>query len=281
MIRQNLVVNGSGDESTGGKVRIDLADMDLPSCDDLRADLRRDWALLAEMEKITPNRRRRSSTSKLKSTNKLANPINVGNRKLLIFTAFADTANYLYDNLAADLLERYGLHSVTGTQNRKRRVARQPAIRALIFQTMLTLFSPRSKEKAAFLPTSHGEIDILIGTDCISEGKTSRLRYRHQLRHSLEPRCIISALAGWTGSVAQCLHPARQPLAGHHARRIHPPEGTGRKHDDRRRHRHRRRHDAERAGPNDVAYRKQLRRLGGKSSKWKTSKPASPSPIWD
>ena len=167
--------NGSGDESTGGKVRIDLADMDLPSWQhDLRADLDVIEALLTEMEKITPADDAKLQHLKAQIDDKLANPINVGNRKLLIFTAFADTANYLYDNLAADLLERHGLHSgkVTGTHEPKTtlRLASNPR-QGIDFQTMLTLFSPQSKEKAAILPNEPGEIDILIGTDCISEGQ--------------------------------------------------------------------------------------------------------------
>src|SRR5690606_24851288 len=99
---------------------------------------------------------------------KLASPINPGNRKLLIFTAFADTANYLYEHLAESLSKSHGIHSgrVTGSDAPKSTLKR-----GYDFQSLLTLFSPRSKEKAKILPNEPGEIDLLIGTDCISEGQ--------------------------------------------------------------------------------------------------------------
>ena len=99
---------------------------------------------------------------------KLAKPLNPGNKKVLIFTAFADTANYLYENLAPDMLERHRLHSgkVTGSGSPKTTLKK-----SYDFQSVLTLFSPRSKEKAAILPHEPAELDILIGTDCISEGQ--------------------------------------------------------------------------------------------------------------
>lgn len=165
----------SGESSTGGKVKIDLADMDLASWEhDLSADLSVIDGLLAEMEKITPADDAKLQHLKAQIEQKLAHPINPGNRKLLIFTAFADTANYLYDNLAADLLQAHGIHAgkVTGTTEPKTtlRLASNPR-QGIDFQTMLTLFAPRAKEKALTLPHEPGEIDVLIGTDCISEGQ--------------------------------------------------------------------------------------------------------------
>jgi len=99
---------------------------------------------------------------------KLSAPINPGNRKILLFTAFADTANYLYDNIAPELLARRALHTgkVTGSNVPKSTIGK-----GYDFQSLLTLFSPISKEKAAILPKESAEIDILIGTDCISEGQ--------------------------------------------------------------------------------------------------------------
>lgn len=164
-----------GDDSTGGKVQIGLGDMDLPSWEyDLRADLEVIDALLAEMAKITPADDAKLQHLKAQVEQKLANPINPGNHKLLIFTAFADTANYLYDNLADGLLQTHSLHTgrVTGSHDPKTtlKLAANPR-QGIDFQTMLTLFSPRSKEKAAILPNEPGEVDVLIGTDCISEGQ--------------------------------------------------------------------------------------------------------------
>ena len=99
---------------------------------------------------------------------KIANPINPGNRKVLIFTAFADTADYLYANLAPDLWAHKQLHTgkVTGSQRPKSTLSK-----GYDFQELLTLFSPRSKEKDVVLPQEPAEIDVLIGTDCISEGQ--------------------------------------------------------------------------------------------------------------
>ena len=97
-----------------------------------------------------------------------AGQINPGNRKLLIFSAFADTATYLYDQLAADLLRTHGLTcaQVTGTRNR---VAGKRRARGG-FEDILGRFSPRSKETNA-LADREGEIDIVFATDCISEGQ--------------------------------------------------------------------------------------------------------------
>ncbi|WP_048439840.1 helicase-related protein [Caenimonas sp. SL110] len=165
----------TGDSNTGGKVKIDLADMDLPSWEyDLSADMGVIDGLLAEMDKITPADDAKLQHLKVQIEHKLANPINPGNRKLLIFTAFADTANYLYDNLAMGLLQAHGIHvgKVTGTTEPKTtlRLAANPR-QGIDFQTMLTLFAPRAKEKALTLPHEPGEIDVLIATDCISEGQ--------------------------------------------------------------------------------------------------------------
>jgi superfamily II DNA or RNA helicase len=157
------------DDEIGGKVRINLADMDLPSWEhDLRADLAIIDELLAEMCKITVTDDAKLQHLKKQIEQKLAKPINAGNRKLLIFTAFADTANYLYANIAPDLLKSHRLHSarVTGTGAPKSTIDK-----GYDFQSLLTLFSPISKEKAAIFPDERGEIDILIATDCISEGQ--------------------------------------------------------------------------------------------------------------
>ena len=168
-------MSDTGENSTGGKVKIDLGDMDLPSWEhDLRADLGVIEALLAEMAKITPAEDAKLQHLKAQIEHKLANPINPGNRKLLIFTAFADTAHYLYDNLAPGLLQRHGIHTgkVTGSAEPKTtlRLAANPR-QGVDFQTLLTLFAPRAKEKALIMPHEPGEIDVLIGTDCISEGQ--------------------------------------------------------------------------------------------------------------
>ncbi|HEM7878936.1 TPA: DEAD/DEAH box helicase family protein [Burkholderia contaminans] len=152
----------------GGKVKINLADMDLPSWEhDLKVDLANIEALLASMAKITPADDAKLQHLKALVLEKIANPINPGNRKVLIFTAFADTADYLYANLAP-LLASHNLHTgkVTGSDRPKSTLPK-----AYDFQELLTLFSPHSKEKAIVLPNEPAEINLLIGTDCISEGQ--------------------------------------------------------------------------------------------------------------
>lgn len=153
----------------GGKIRIDLNDMDVPGfTHDLQADLALIDALQAEMERITPRHDSKLQHLKNLIADKLENPINPGNRKLILFTAFADTAHYLYDQIAEENLTQHGLHTgrVTGSDAPKSTLGKGHD-----FQTLLTLFSPRSKEKEAIMPGEPGEIDILIATDCISEGQ--------------------------------------------------------------------------------------------------------------
>ena len=159
------------DESTdiGGKVKVNLADMDLPSWEhDLRADLKIIEGLLASMDKITPADDAKLQHLKNLICEKISNPINPGNKKVLLFTAFADTADYLYANLAPDFLAGLKIHSakVTGSGAPKSTLKK-----SYDFQELLTLFSPRSKEKSVVLPDEPAEIDLLIGTDCISEGQ--------------------------------------------------------------------------------------------------------------
>ena len=158
-----------GDSEIGGKVKISLADMDLPSWEhELKADMEIIDALLASMNKITPADDAKLQHLKSLIMGKLAAPINPGNKKILLFTAFADTADYLYANLAPDLLAIQHLHSakVTGGAAPKSTLKK-----SYDFQELLTLFSPRSKEKTVVLPNEPAEIDLLIGTDCISEGQ--------------------------------------------------------------------------------------------------------------
>jgi superfamily II DNA or RNA helicase len=161
-------LSGLGDFMTGGKVRVSLADMDLPSWEhDLKADLAVISSLLSEMVKVRPEDDAKLQHLKKHIEQKIKNPINPDNKKVIIFSAFADTANYLYQNLVDDLL-MMGLHSgkVTGKDTPKTTLKK-----GYDFQSLLTLFSPRSKEKELILPEEPGEIDVLIGTDCISEGQ--------------------------------------------------------------------------------------------------------------
>jgi hypothetical protein len=162
-------LNGLDEFTVGKKIQISLSDMDLPSWKhDLGADLALIRDLTASMDKVGPEDDAKLQHLKDVVTRKVANPLNLGNRKVLIFTAFADTAKYLYANLAADFLQSHGLHCgmVTGSDAPKCTLKKN-----YDFQSLLTLFAPRAKEKHLVLPQETGEIDILIGTDCISEGQ--------------------------------------------------------------------------------------------------------------
>ncbi len=162
-------LSGPGSDAVGGKIKISLADMDLPRWEhELTEDLRLIEALLASMDLVTPAEDAKLQHLKAHVLGKIARPINPGNRKVLLFTAFADTADYLYANLAPELLSQLHLHSAKVT-GKDRPASTLKA--GYDFQELLTLFSPRSKQKAEVLPGELNEIDLLIGTDCISEGQ--------------------------------------------------------------------------------------------------------------
>ena len=157
----------SSDANTEGKVKIDFTDMDLVSW---RRDLEEDQTLilmlLEEMNKITPSHDSKLQHLKEHVLEKVDQPINPGNKKILIFTAFADTANYLYQHIAPVLGKKnVDCGKVTG------QVSATTLGKGFDFQKLLTFFSPRSKDKALIFPDEHGEIDVVIGTDCISEGQ--------------------------------------------------------------------------------------------------------------
>jgi hypothetical protein len=150
-------------------MEISLDDLDLPSWKRaIESDHAIITALIREMEKVTPEHDAKLQHLIGHIREKVSNPINPGNRKILIFTAFADTADYLYDCLAAGHLTEYGLHTgkITGTTSPKTTLGQ-----GFDFQDVMTLFSPRSKEKAIIMPDELREIDLVIGTDCISEGQ--------------------------------------------------------------------------------------------------------------
>ena len=156
--------------SFGKKVRIDLADMDYKSW---RASLQKDNEILELLTlmvgDITPKH-----DSKLQELfdvirNKIENPINEGNKKVIIFTAFADTAAYLYDNVSEYMLNTFGLHTAMISGSVDGRTTAK--LKNKDMNTVLTCFSPISKDKKLLMPDDDTEIDILIATDCISEGQ--------------------------------------------------------------------------------------------------------------
>lgn len=165
----DMDLSENGEDSIGGKIKISLADMDLDLWSfDLGNDLAILLELFAEMAKITPDDDAKLQQLKQIIVQKQQAPINAGNKKVIIFTAFADTAGYLYNNLSIYMKEQFGLHTakVTGSDSCKSTLKH-----GYDFQSLLTLFSPVSKEKTLILPKETAEIDLLIGTDCISEGQ--------------------------------------------------------------------------------------------------------------
>jgi hypothetical protein len=154
----------------GSKVKILMKDMDLIRWkQDLLYDREILAKLLVQAKKVTPERDKKLLALKKVIKNKIENPINGQNKKLLIFTAFADTAKYLYENLHEWILHNFWLHSavVTGSDHPKTTLK----MKKVDFNSVLTNFSPISKERAKVMPNMTEEIDILIATDCISEGQ--------------------------------------------------------------------------------------------------------------
>lgn len=156
--------------TVGKKVKIDLADMDYKSWRRvLRQDAETLELLISMVGDITPEHDSKLQTLLNIVSNKIANPINPGNHKILIFTAFADTAEYLYSHVSKYVMEKYDLDSamITGTIDGK---TTQKGIKAT-FNNLLTCFSPVSKDRDLLMPDHKKDIDILIATDCISEGQ--------------------------------------------------------------------------------------------------------------
>jgi len=131
---------------------------------DLEADVLVAKAIFKEMEKVTPEHDAKLRDLRAFIKDKLKNPINSGNRKILIFSAFADTVNYLYENLVG-YNKSLGLETakLTGSDENKTTLKLNTN-----FNNILINFSPRSKERR---DKAAPEIDVLIATDCISEGQ--------------------------------------------------------------------------------------------------------------
>lgn len=155
----------------GKKTKIDLADMDYVQWRGyLAKDLDNLNTLLFMLADITPEHDSKLQMLIEDIRNKLANPINGDNRKIIVFTAFSDTAQYLYDNIAPLIKERTGLNTALVSGDIEARSTLKIREK-LDFNKVLTLFSPISKEKTALYPNINEEIDVLIATDCISEGQ--------------------------------------------------------------------------------------------------------------
>lgn len=156
--------------SLGKKVKIDLADMDYISWRESLAKDADTLELLTYMiEDITPEHDAKLQELYRVIDHKMAHPINEGNKKIIIFTAFADTASYLYDHVSVYVKTQYGLNSAMVTGSVEGRTT-CPKLRSDL-NTVLTCFSPISKDRDLFDGIPKEDIDILIATDCISEGQ--------------------------------------------------------------------------------------------------------------
>ncbi|MFE2292824.1 helicase-related protein [Streptomyces sp. NPDC059452] len=155
--------------SFGEKIKIDLADIDTESWQrDLHIDRDILSGLLHEMRKVTPEHDLKLQALKRLIAEKATYPINPGNRKVLVFSAFADTASYLYRELAP-ALAKAGLDTalITGGGT----ASKTTLGTGLDFQQVMSLFSPHSKQRDLTMPGETRELDVLIGTDVISEGQ--------------------------------------------------------------------------------------------------------------
>ena len=153
------------------KNRILLEDMDYISWQrEIKEDLDVIRLLLTMLDSITPEHDSKLQQLIADLKDKFAHPINGDNKKVIIFTAFSDTALYLYDCLADKIKSKYGLNVALVTGDVEAR-STMKLREKLDFNKVLTLFSPISKERAAIYPHLHEDIDVLIATDCISEGQ--------------------------------------------------------------------------------------------------------------
>ena len=162
--------DNENDPFVGRKSKINLRDMDYVSWRrDLKADLEALELLILMLKDITPEHDMKLQRLVTDLKNKFEHPINDSNKKVLIFTAFADTANYLYEQLSGRILNDCGLHTalITGSTEGK---CTLPKLKCT-FNDILTYFSPLSKDRDAIHPNDTREIDVLIATDCISEGQ--------------------------------------------------------------------------------------------------------------
>ena len=156
--------------TVGRKVKIDLADMDHVSwLHDLEKDAENLELLSLMVQDITPAYDAKLQELLRLIDEKQRHPINPGNRKIIIFTAFSDTADYLYQNISGYVKQAFGLNTaeITGSVDGKTTIPKLSGD----LNTVLTCFSPISKRRDSLPNVNQADIDLLIATDCISEGQ--------------------------------------------------------------------------------------------------------------
>ena len=154
----------------GSQVKVLIQDCDIIRWrQELQSDQNHLVELLHISEQISPERDKKLAALKQLITGKINNPINPDNRKILVFTAFADTAEYLYQQISVWAKKEFGIHSALVSGTGKNHTTMKNV--RLDLHSILTNFSPRSKDRAKSHPELTEEIDLLIATDCISEGQ--------------------------------------------------------------------------------------------------------------
>ena len=153
----------------GGKVKVHIGDMDTRKWkEDLSEDLFVLEQVLSNIKNIHGETDNKLQDLVNLIDSKVSNPINDNNRKLIIFTAFSDTADYLYDQLQPIVKSKYDINTSLITGSRK--ACNTKAIKTTL-NSLLTCFSPISKDKEQLFPNIKESLDLLIATDCISEGQ--------------------------------------------------------------------------------------------------------------
>lgn len=156
--------------TAGSKIQIDLADMDYLSWKkELTEDAKYLNILSSMSAQILPEHDNKLQSLLTLIENKIKNPINPGNQKIIVFTAFSDTADYIYENISQVAKNKFGLNTAEVTGNIEGRTT-IPKFRADLNNVLMS-FSPLSKGKALLQPQNTDRLDILIATDCISEGQ--------------------------------------------------------------------------------------------------------------
>jgi hypothetical protein len=153
----------------GNRVKVLLSDVDLIRWrNDLVEDRERLSELLAEATEVDPSRDAKLMELKEMIRSKCQEPINEGNRKVIVFTAYSDTAEYLFGQISGWAEQEFGLQSALVTGGRQN-VTTIPGLRRDL-SSVLAAFSPRAKERPEEF-AEEGDLDLLIATDCVSEGQ--------------------------------------------------------------------------------------------------------------
>ncbi len=156
--------------TVGKKIKIQLTDMDYATW---KSGLQQDANILSQLiemvKSITPEHDSKLQELIKLIEQKIEHPINPNNKKVIVFSAFSDTAEYLYKNVSTRIKEKYGLNTavITGSIDGKTTISKfKPTL-----NNVLTCFSPISKGRDVLISNNSEDIDILIATDCISEGQ--------------------------------------------------------------------------------------------------------------